>query len=178
MLQGITWLLLHSGLAHAGDDLVRLAILPVDDRQSAEKVEAALPDGFVAVPLTEDQRALHQQNTTCRELPSCVAAHTPANVDLVLDLSLVPVSDAIRYDLRFLRNGELVNRRSQRIDPSSLWTTVEKELDQVLRDWRRDARLYALIDHDKHGETARQTLRERFPESPFTLALSERGRQQ
>ena len=170
-----TSLLLMVGTGVASDELMRVAVLPVSggvwDSTGATKLEKMLPDGFVSVPLTDALQTLHDNNEMCREVPRCLSENTPEGVDLVIDLSVTAADAGQLYDLRVLREGSLVNRRSEAVSSGVLWKRVESDLGQVLAGWHRDARLYSYIDHPQQGDRVRAELIERFPESPFTKAL-------
>jgi hypothetical protein len=175
MLNGIIWLMLNAGLAHAGDELVRVAILPtVDSRgttQSSKKLISVLPDGVLAIPLTPEQTTVHMENSTCRLRPNCLTSHTPKEADLVVDLATNTQGQRVQYDLRFLRKGKLINRRSQMVDKVAMWGAVQAELAMVLKTWHSDALLYSMSDNPQHGAKAKSALKKRFPKSPYTRAL-------
>jgi|TARA_B110000495_G_C22637996_1_gene379026 hypothetical protein len=175
MLNGIIWLMLNAGLAHAGDELVRVSALPIVSgqrrAQSHSRLIAALPDGVLAVPLTPEQATVHTENSTCRLRPNCVTSHTPKEADLVLGLALRTQGEKVQYDLRFLRNGALINRRSQLVDNASLWRAIEQELAMVLQSWHSDALLYSMLENPQHRAKAKSALKKRFPKSPYTRAI-------
>jgi hypothetical protein len=175
MLNGIIWLMLNAGLAHAGDELVRVSALPIVSgqrrAQSHSRLIAALPDGVLAVPLTPEQATVHTENSTCRLRPNCLTGHTPKEADLVLDLALHTRGSSIQYDLRFLRQGKLINRRSQTVNNASLWRAIQNELAMVLQAWHSDALLYSMIDNPEHRANATRALKTRFPKSPYTRAI-------
>ena len=177
MLNGVIWLMLNAGLAHAGDELVRVSILPMVGSQRSAQSQgqfiAALPDGVLAIPLTPEQTTVHMANTTCRLRPNCLTSHTPKEADLVLELALNTRGQRIQYDLRFLRKGKLINRRSQLVDKVTIWGAVQAELAMVLKSWHSDALLYSMIDNPQHGAKAKSALKKRFPTSPYTRAIQE-----
>lgn len=165
----------------AADELMRVAVLPIEGSVMAqahsEKLAALLPDGFLSVPLSDAHRAVHEGHPNCRAAPACVEANTPENADLVLALRVAEAGSESLYDLRILRDGALVNRRSEAVSSRTLWAAVERDLHQVLTGWRRDARLYSFINHPKHGDKARESLKTRFPKSPYTQSLHRRNDQ-
>jgi hypothetical protein len=141
------------------------------ETQSSERLISALPDGVLAIPLTPEQTTVHMANTTCRLRPNCLTSHTPKEADLVLDLALHTQGQRIQYDLRFLRKGKLINRRSQLVDKVAMWGAVQAELAMVLKSWHSDALLYSMIDNPQHSAKAKSALKKRFPKSPFTRAI-------
>ena len=175
MLNGIIWLMLNAGQAHAGDEFVRVSVLPMASgqrsAQSHSRLVAALPDGVLAIPLTPEQATVHTENSTCRLRPNCLTSHTPKEADLVLDLAVHTQGNRIQYDLRFLRHGKLINRRSQMVDNVALWRAIKGELALVLKSWHSDALLYSMLDNPQHRAKAKSALRKRFPKSPYTRAI-------
>jgi len=175
MLNGIVWLMLNAGLAHAGDEFVRVSVLPMASGQRSvqnhSRLVAALPEGVLAIPLTSEQTTVHTENSACRLRPNCLTSHTPKEADLVLDLRLQTQGNGVQYDILFLRQGKLINRRAQMVDNVALWRAIKHELAMVLQSWHSDALLYSMIENPKHSAKAKSALKKRFPKSPYTRAL-------
>lgn len=173
-------LILCVSLSWARDERMGVVVLPAQTQgasatQGAELVralEAELPDveGFRLVHLSGQARLLLDEDPRCREQPDCLLPLLPSGAELVIDPRLVRVDGQVAADLRLLRKGELSKRVAAPVPSGGLEDLVQAEMPLLLRGWARDERLYLLAVQG--NEDAARQLQERFPESPYTRALS------
>jgi hypothetical protein len=156
-----------------GRDQVPVVLLPVSAHPLAGRVPAAvrasLAPGLVWVELEEQRARRLATEPSCRVRPQCLRDSLPSGVRYAVDVQLTGGSATPLVELRLLRAGSVVERRSVYLRSAGFSAKLTEELVEMLRPHHLDARHYT---HAVKGEQrAIEALRTRFPDSPWTAAL-------
>jgi hypothetical protein len=167
-------------LAFARDERMAVVVLPALEQGSVPSamgpaVERGLVEGvseiagFRVLSLSEDAARALEDDPLCREQPACLEEHLPAAAELVVDPRVARRGGVLSVELRLLREGELSRRHASVVSLGDADDYARGECTLLLAGWARDERLYRLAL--RGSAEAKSSLKDRFPTSPWTLAL-------
>ena len=176
----MTLLLLIANTSWAADNRIGVTVLPVTgppemSESMLSELEAGMPDGFVLVPMAEEDSRLHLSHPGCRKEPACLSGTMPEHSFWAVGASISGEKDGRVLDTHLYSNGAPKDRTSAYLAPERAGDQAVEELHSLLRGRDAPSQLY---DRAVKGDgSAGRTLLMQYPDSPQARTLQQNGRQ-